>query len=51
MDSAAKYASVCRHKKYHVSCNSCPEQKICDIQGRYNNAHAKLKELRGDNND
>ena len=51
MDSAAKCASICRHKKYQPSCCSCPDEKGCDIQSRYNNAHKKAKELRGDYND
>lgn len=33
-ERAVKQASKCRHKKYQVSCFSCPEYKSCDIQNR-----------------
>jgi len=39
---ACKQASKCRHELYHVSCNSCPERKTCDIQERIERARSKM---------
>jgi hypothetical protein len=37
-----KKASRCRHDKYQVSCNSCPEREECEIQSSVYNARKKL---------
>jgi hypothetical protein len=39
---ACKQASNCRHDKYQVSCNSCPELSGCDIQERLKKAKNKM---------
>jgi hypothetical protein len=35
-------ASKCRHEKYQVSCNLCPEKEDCNIRKAVLLAHSKM---------
>jgi hypothetical protein len=35
-------ASKCRHEKFQISCNSCPEKEGCDIRKAVLLAHSKM---------
>jgi len=39
---ACNQASKCRHERYQVSCNSCPDRKDCEIQERIERARTKM---------
>jgi len=41
-DYNCKRASKCRHEKFMISCNSCPEKPTCSIQKAIESARAKL---------